>query len=102
VASFYYQHSSFAWFELLSNSLELYRLVLLLLESIQAQRIVFLQFGLNIKESCTSSHIELKKVTSSDWPDNYYYMKTQHKVDSYPNFLHAEEHKLSTCLPILD
>jgi hypothetical protein len=41
-------------------------------------------------------------VTSSDWPDSYYYMRTQHMVDSYPNFLHAEGHKLSTYLPILD
>jgi hypothetical protein len=29
-------------------------------------------------------------------------MRTQHKVDSCPNYYHAEGHKLSTCLPILD
>jgi hypothetical protein len=29
-------------------------------------------------------------------------MRTQHKVDFYPTFLHAEGHKLSTYLPILD
>jgi hypothetical protein len=29
-------------------------------------------------------------------------MKTQHKVDSFPNYYHAEGHKLSTCPPILD
>jgi hypothetical protein len=102
VVSFYYQHSSFTWFELPSNSLELYGLVLLLLESIQAQRTVFLQSDPNIEESCTSSHTKLQKVTSSDWPDNYYYMKTQRKADSYLNSLHAEGHKLSTYLPKLD
>jgi hypothetical protein len=32
VVFFYYQHSSFAWFELPSNSPELYELVLLPLE----------------------------------------------------------------------
>jgi hypothetical protein len=94
--------SSFAWFELPSNSPELYGLVLLLLESVQAQRTVFLQSDLNIEESCISCHIELQKVTSLDWPDNYYYMRTQHMVDFYPNFLHAKGHKLSTYLPILD
>jgi hypothetical protein len=57
----YYQHSSFAWFELPSNSLELYGLVLLLLESVQAQRTVFLQSDPNIEESCTSSHIKLQR-----------------------------------------
>jgi hypothetical protein len=41
-------------------------------------------------------------VTFSDWPGNYYYMRTQHKVDSCPNYYHAEGYKLSTCLPILD
>jgi hypothetical protein len=102
VVFFYYLRSSFAWFEPLSNSLELYELVLLLLESIQAQRIVFLQFDPNIEESCTSSHIKLQKVTSSDWPDNYCCMSTQHKVDSYPNFLHAEGYMLSSYPPILD
>jgi hypothetical protein len=40
-------------------------------------------------------------VTSSDWPGNYYYMRTQHKVDSCPNCYHAEGHKLSAYLPIL-
>jgi hypothetical protein len=99
---FYCQHSSFAWFELPSNSLELYRLVLLPLESVQAQRTVFLQSDPNIEESCTSSHIKLQMVTSSDWPDSYYYMRTQDMIDFYPNFLHAEGHKLSTYLPILD
>jgi hypothetical protein len=102
VVFFYDQHSSFVWFELPSNSLELYGLVLLLLESVQAQRTVSLQSDTNIEESCTFSHTKLQKVTSSDWPNNYYYMRTQHKVDSYPNFLHAEGHKLSTYLPILD
>jgi hypothetical protein len=102
VAFFYYQHSSFVWFELPSNSLKLYELVPLLLESIQAQRTVFLQSDPSIEESCISCHIELQKVTSSDWRDNYYYMRIQHKVDSYPNFLHAEGHRLSTYLPILD
>ena len=102
MAFFYYQRSSFAWFELPSNSPELYELVLLLLESIQAQRTVSLQSDLNIKESCTSSHIKLQKVTSSDWPDNYCYMRTRHMVDFYPNFLHAEGHMLSTYLPKLD
>jgi hypothetical protein len=102
VVFFYYQLSSFAWFELPLNSPELYELVLLPLESVQAQRTVFLQSDPSIEESCTSSHIKLQKVTSSDWPNNYYYMKTQHKVDSYPNFLHVEGHKLSTYLPILD
>jgi hypothetical protein len=29
-------------------------------------------------------------------------MRIQHMVDFYPNFLHAEGHKLSTYLPILD
>jgi hypothetical protein len=75
VVFFYYPHRSFAWFELLSNSLELYGLVLLLLESVQAQRTVFLQSDPNIEEPCTSSHIKPQKVTSSDWPNNYYYMK---------------------------
>jgi hypothetical protein len=98
----YYLRNSFAWFELPSNSLELYGLVLLLLELVQAQRTVFLQFDPNTKESCISCHIELQMVTSSDWPDSYYYKRTQHKVDSYPNFLHAEGHMLSTYLPILD
>ena len=102
VVFFYYQRSSFAWFEPPSNSLELYELVPLLLESIQAQRIVFLQFDPIIEESCTFSHIKLQKVTSSDWPDGYYCMRIQHKVDFYPNFLHAEGHMLSTYLPILD
>jgi hypothetical protein len=102
VVSFYYQHSSVVWFELPSNSLELYELVLLLLEAVQAQRIVFLQYDPNIEQSCTSSHIKLQKVTSSNWPDSYYYMRTQHKVDFYPNFLHAAGHTLSTYLPILD
>jgi hypothetical protein len=41
-------------------------------------------------------------VTSSDWPGNYYYMRIVHIVDFYPNCLHAEGHKLSTYLPILD
>jgi hypothetical protein len=41
-------------------------------------------------------------VTSSDWPGNYYYMRTQHKVDSCPNYYHAKGHKLSTYPPILD
>jgi hypothetical protein len=85
-----------------SNSLELYGLVLLLLESVQAQRTIFLQSDPNIEESCISCHIELQKVTSSDWPDNYCYMRTQHMVDFYPNFLHAEGHMLSTYLPKLD
>jgi hypothetical protein len=76
VVSFYYQHSSFAWFEPPSNSLELYGLVLLLLESVQAQRTVFLQFDPNTKVSCTSSHTKPRMVTSSDWPDNYYYKRT--------------------------
>jgi hypothetical protein len=41
-------------------------------------------------------------VTSSDWPDNYYYMRTQHKVDSCPNCLHVEGHTLSTYPQVLD
>jgi hypothetical protein len=41
-------------------------------------------------------------MTSSNWPGNYYYMRTQHKVNSCPNSLHPEGHKLSTYLPILD
>jgi hypothetical protein len=28
-------------------------------------------------------------------------MRTQHRVNFYPNFLHVEELMLSTCLPIL-
>ena len=99
---FYYLRSSFAWFEPPSNSLKLYGLVLLLLESIQAQRTVSLQSDLNIEESYTFSHTKLQMVTSLDWPDSYYYMRTQHKVDFYPNFHHVGGHKISTYLPILD
>jgi hypothetical protein len=29
-------------------------------------------------------------------------MRIQHMVNFYPNFLHAEGHKLSTCLPTPD
>src|SRR5438128_11924599 len=55
----------------------------------------FLQSDSRTKVFCTCVHIGPQMVTSSNWLDSYCCMRTQHRVDSCPNFDHSSMHKLS-------
>jgi hypothetical protein len=77
-------------------------LVFLLPEEFLDQTLDFLPSDSNKALFYTSCHRELQIVPSLDLPDNYYYKKTMHRANSYPNFYHILKHKLLTCPLIYD
>jgi hypothetical protein len=49
--------------------------------------------SLQIMEFDTYDHTTSQTVLSSSFLDNYYYRRSQHTIDSYPNFFHIAGHK---------
>jgi hypothetical protein len=73
-----------------------------LLAKPQDQKYFILQSHSKTTEFGTYDHIEYQTVLSSSSLDSYCCRRTQHMADSYPNFFHIVEHKLSACLPESD